>query len=65
MLISALSLQLADLQSPNLDHGCIWQGCNKCLGLDLLFGVKRVTIDTKHFWKTRVAQIVTGVHRDL
>jgi len=40
MLISALSLQATDLQSPNLHRGCNWQGCNNCLGFDLLFGSK-------------------------
>jgi len=39
MLIPALSLQATDLQSPNLHHGCIGQGCNNCLGFDLLFVV--------------------------
>jgi len=45
MLITALSLQATDLRSPYLHRGCIWQGCNKCLGFDLLFWVKEVTMD--------------------
>jgi len=65
MLISALSLQATDLRSPNLNHKCIWQGRNNCLGLDLLFEVKWVTMDKKHFGATRVTQIATGAHRDL
>jgi len=44
MFISALSLQASDLQSPNLHHGCIWQGRNSCLGFYLLLGVKGVTM---------------------
>jgi len=65
MLISALSLQATDLQSPYLHRGCIWQGSNNCLGHNLLFGDKGVTMDKRHFGTTRVAQIVTGAHRDL
>jgi len=48
MLISTLSLQAIDLRLPNLHRGCIWQGCNICLGFDLLFRAKGVKMDNKH-----------------
>ena len=38
-------------------------GCNSCVEFDLLFMVTGVKMDKKLFGKTRVAQIVTGVHR--
>jgi len=62
MLISALSLQATNLQSPNLHRECIWQGCNNCLWFDLLFGVRGVKMDKSNFGTNRVAQIVTAVH---
>jgi len=63
--MSALFLQATDLWSPNLHRGCIWLGCNSCLGFELLLGVTGVKMDKKQFGTTRVAQIVTGIHRDV
>jgi len=50
MLISALSLQATDLQSPDLHPWCIWQGCNSCLAFDVLLGVKGGHNGQKTFW---------------
>ena len=65
ILIFALSPQLADLRSTNLDRVCTWHGCNKSLELDLLFEVTGVKLDKSNFGTNRVAQIVTAVHRCL
>jgi len=62
MLISALSMQATDLQSPNLHRGCIWRVQQLPA---YLFWVTGVKMDKKHFGTTRVTQIVTDVHRDL
>jgi len=39
--------------------------CNKRLVFDLLFEIRGVKIDKSNFGKSRVAQIVTAVHRHL
>jgi len=52
VLISALSLQLADLRSPNLDPGCTWHACNKSLELDLLSEVRGIKMDKSNFGKS-------------
>jgi len=64
-ILSASSVQLADLRSSNFDRGCTWLGCNKCLGFYLVNEVRGVKMDKSNFGTNRVAQIVTAVHGHL
>jgi len=65
MLISALSLQATDLRSPNLHRGASDRGATAAWDLTYFSRSKLVKMDKQHFGTTTVAQIVTGVHRDL